>query len=514
MSYLEELIARAQKGDMWDSTKYRPPQRSEKNSVETDSFDKMAWAWITDTVPALGNQVDDLGSDFETSPWAYEDLFNLLNRPDPRATSEDKLVEEFRAQAMMMAMIGESDEIGHLRHATMLDEYSTALAMLTMKEKMRKAFENLQEAMDAQQAASAALQKALQDAVNAMASGEGQGEAAEALAQALANAASAQEGAETDAKASASSIQQAADTAADKIEAEQTLMQAYGVGPGELQKMDFEERRTLAERLDGNRISALAKIIGAQRISADAERRRSLRRAPTRTADMRLGKDVDKLIPSERAKMAIPELEEDFWIRFHKRRLRLKRWNSPPQLDRGPVILICDESYSMTSQLDSQGTREAWSKAIALALCDQARRGKRDFIYIGFASAGEMWISEFPGGKTPLDKVIEFTEHFFGGGTHYERPLNTAMNIVLEYARSGRPKPDLVLLTDDECRVTPEFVESFAKGREEAQVRCYGIRLGGTSREESTMQSLTDRCMDVNQLNASPEGMTELFRSM
>lgn len=512
--YLEELLARAERGDdFWDAP-YAPPPKTEKNSVAADSFDKMSWEYITDTIPVLGKQVEDLAEDFETSPPAYEDLFHLMHKADPRATPEDLLIPEYKPQALMMGMIGASDELGHLRHETVLDEYNTAYAMLTMRDKMRKAFEDLQDAIDEAKAADEALQQAVAAAQEALASGEGVEEAAEGLAQALAARAEAQGNAEEQAAEGASSVQGAADMAAKQIAEERAMMQGWGYGPGQLQRMPFEERRKLSERLRNSRMAKFAKMIGAQRLSNDAESRRSIKKAPTRTSSMRLGRDLTKLTPDEAQRLAIPEMEEDFWLRFAKRRLRLKDWNDPPKLDRGPMIVIGDESYSMTTRLDAEGnTREMWAKAVALSLCDQARRGKRDFFYIGFASAGEVWVIDFPGGNAPIEKVTEFTEHFFGGGTHYERPLSVAMQICVDYAKARKPKPDIVFITDDECRVGEEFVEQWKQAREDHDISCYGIQIGGSG-DYHTMQSLTDRQLSISKLNATPEGVTELFRSL
>lgn len=510
---LERLIRKAKNGDLWDNPA-RPPERTEKNSVQPDSFDRMTWEWMKDMIPALAKQVDDLGEDFETSPWAYEDLFYLFYKTDPEATPEDVLVTEFKPQALMMGMIGESDELRHLRHETQLDDYNTAFAMLTMRDRMRKAFEDLQEAIDASDAANAALAQALQDAQEALDSGEGVAEATEALEAALAARAQAQGDAEDSAGEAASGVRDAAHRAAEAIEKERSLVSGWGTGPGQLQRMSFEERRALAEQLNASRLARFSKMLGAQRLSADAERRRSLRHAPTRTSDMRLGNDLSMLLPDEQAKMAIPEFEEDFWLRLAKRRLRLKKWNEPPAMDRGPIIAVVDESYSMSDPIDANGnTAEMWSKAVSLGLCDSARRGKRDFIYVGFASAGEQWESRFPGGATPIDKVIEFSEHFFAGGTHYEQPLRRAMNICLEYAAARKPKPDIVFITDDECRVPESFVAEWRTVRETADVRCYGIQVGGSGNYR-TMQQLTDRQMSITRLNANPDGITELFRTM
>jgi uncharacterized protein with von Willebrand factor type A (vWA) domain len=168
----------------------------------------------------------------------------------------------------------------------------------------------------------------------------------------------------------------------------------------------------------------------------------------------------------------------------------------------------------MGSTVDAKGnTREMWSKAITLALADQARRGKRDFHYIGFSSSGQQWQMDFPGGETPLDKVRTFVEHFFNGGTEYTRPLTMAMDVCQAAADEGRRMPDIVFITDDDCSVPMTFVEKFREARDRLGITSYGIQIGGSSLR-ANMPLLCDKTIDLSQVNSDPEGMTELFRTI
>ncbi len=178
------------------------------------------------------------------------------------------------------------------------------------------------------------------------------------------------------------------------------------------------------------------------------------------------------------------------------------------------MIVVCDESYSMSVNADSEGnTREAWSKALALALADQARRSDRDFAYIGFSNADQQWQLDFPGGKTPIEKVLDLAEHFFAGGTHYERPLTMALDLVEKHLAEGRDRPDIVFITDDECRVSTDFVATFADARSRADARVYGIQIGSASMADA-LRSLCDRVIPVANLVSLPHrALTEAERT-
>lgn len=291
-------------------------------------------------------------------------------------------------------------------------------------------------------------------------------------------------------------------------------MNTWGVGEGELKQMDFAERRALVEKLNASRLSKLAKLIGSFRQFADAERRRKVRHAPEERFDVTMGNDLTKLIPSEINALAIPELEDSFWVRYAQRGLLQWSEDGSERAGQGPIIVVCDESSSMDQELDAKkNTREAWSKAVSLALADQAQRAGRDFNYIGFGGAGQIWERTFQGGRLSLDDLIEFTEHFFSGGTEYTGPLTRAMEIVDDYAKRGQARPDIVLITDDECKVPDEFTAMFLAAKLRTDARCYGIQVGGDA-GFGTLKILADHTLSITRLTASPEGVQDLFRTI
>jgi uncharacterized protein with von Willebrand factor type A (vWA) domain len=307
---------------------------------------------------------------------------------------------------------------------------------------------------------------------------------------------------------------QAAKQAKDDLDEDAQRCSAYGLQPGELKRMPWNERRALTRRLDNDKLTKLAKLIGAFRRYGDAERRKKVKHAPSVVSDVELGADIHRLIPDEMIRLAVPELEDLFWLSYAQKALMQWEEHGPENLGQGPILVVCDESGSMGADVDGKGnTREMWSKAISMALCDQAKRGKRDFIYLGFSSAGHMWEKHFPGGHAPLDDVIDFVTHFYGGGTNYEGPLTRAGEIVTEYARGGRAKPDVVFVTDDDCRVSDAFIRRWQETKADLDLTCYGIQIGVT-RTSNAMHKLCDKTVLLTKLNSNPEGMQELFRTI
>ena len=152
-----------------------------------------------------------------------------------------------------------------------------------------------------------------------------------------------------------------------------------------------------------------------------------------------------------------------------------------------------------------------------LALYDQARREKRDFHYIGFSSANQVWHTQFPqgGGKASLPAVVTMTEHFWGGGTNYERPLTKAVEIVEDYGTRDLPKPDVVFITDDDYGSLDEgFMRRWNAAKADLQMRCFGVGLHIRGRA-GALASVSDNVRLLASLaNGGPDAVADIFRTI
>lgn len=525
--YIERLMGRARNGDFWENlpeTNTPAPEPTETRAVRRDMFDKSSWSQITDQVHALGEQVARAEEKHPTAGGAYEDLFNLLNQGDPRFHDVSAMEATYVPQHLMEQQMFAADDFQWVRNETKYDEYTTALAMLSMERQMDSALDDVEEAQEAIEAAMDALDEAMEAAQQFVdgqggtpVAGEGgdtEQEVIDRLENALKGMADAKDQGEGAAEEAAAQMRNGATKAKEAIEEERENASAYGIEPSQLKRMDFAERQRLTKRINRNRLAKFAKMIGALRMSADADRRRKVTGAPADIYSVELGNDLTRVTASEINDLANPDTEDLFWLRFAKAEMLQWKVRGPERAGQGPIIVVCDESGSMGAPLDNDGnTREAWSKAVSLALVDQAKRGGRDFIYIGFASRGEVWETRFVKGTYDHNQIIDFAEHFFSGGTSYEGPLTRAMEIIGEYERSRKAKPDVVFITDAECQVGEAFVAKFREVRERADVRCYGIQIGGSG-HYTAMEQLVDRLININALNANYDAVAELFRTI
>lgn len=541
MSFLDDLIGKGK--ELLGKVHVRKPMVSDlTEGIKHDRFDAMDWRMLRKDVPVIDKGIREIAQKFDYAEDFYEDFYNILHQGDPTLRDKNTVDERYHPNVDMDESFLDMPEIKSLRVSTMHDQYATALAMVSMQQTIRDAYEKSQDARDkAEQATKEreALQqllnelaKAVQDAENTDPEDEeATQDAADAL-DAAAEAVQAQSGVTAAAESAAGhasdssthraemTVRSAARKADQEIQDEKALFNAFGVEDGELKKMDFAERARLAEALKNNRLAKFAKLIGQFRNIESGEVRRRIIHAPDEVVGVELGDDLTRMTSGEMTNLAEPELEADFWRRWADKELIQYRLEGKEKMGRGPIIVVCDESGSMGGSsyggMDfDQATPEAWSKAISLALCDRARRDGRDFHYIGFSSTGQQWHLEFPGGKAPIDKVIQFTEHFFGGGTSYEQPLRMAMDLVTRYDDDDKPKPDVVFITDDVFRgLSDEFFEDWDTCKRKTSMRCFGILIGH-DHTDSLLTKVSDNVRSITDLSMTdPDKTRDIFRTI
>ncbi|PAK22292.1 hypothetical protein CJD44_36340, partial [Streptomyces sp. alain-838] len=296
---------------------------------------------------------------------------------------------------------------------------------------------------------------------------------------------------------------------------ETALMRAWGVGPGELERMPFEQRARLAERLRTGRLAQWAELIGRFRQMADGERARRVENATGELIGVTLGDDLSRVIPSELASLGVPELRAVFAARYAAGELMLYDSQGEQATGRGAVIACVDTSHSMYEAGPGGITREAWAKACALALLDQARHAGRDFVGILFAAADKLRVFRFPADRPAgVTEVLDFAESFLGGGTSYQRPLTAAAEILEEeFNDSARARGDIVMLTDDDCGVTEEWMRGWKDAKHRLGFRVFGIAVGAprVAGEDSVLDALCDNLRAVEDLT-DVHAAADLFR--
>lgn len=202
--------------------------------------------------------------------------------------------------------------------------------------------------------------------------------------------------------------------------------------------------------------------------------------------DITYGNDISNCLSSELALLGTPETEILFFKRYYEKHLQQYRRREPSVKGDGDIIVLADESSS---------TREIapWVKAFALALMDIALHGNKKFALVHFASSRNVKTDVFESGKYTTDDVLAAAEHFFGGGTDFETPLNEALRLLT----NGFESADVVIITDGECGVSDEFAKRFTEEKLKNRLTVTGILL---STDDDCGKSLLPFCDKIYRL--------------
>ncbi|MCX5596966.1 hypothetical protein OOK29_02325 [Streptomyces phaeochromogenes] len=541
---LDELARRAGK---WLSLSAAPPERH-TTAVIADRFDRITWRDTYEQSAALRELAEELNERHEHTRHHTTDLltdvFLAAYKVNPRLRERPEMDPSRLVNHQVVTSLVESPAFAELRRETAGDPYAAAMAVLAQATALRRMLEATRGAQDkAEQAkqsqrnaerAATAVTEALQQAAEKTAEPDRADEdgavpppaATDAVQQTIEAAEVSEAAAQRAAQAAAQALAAAApgiriaarnavSKAAEGARAEAALMRAWGVGPGELERMPFGQRARLAERLRTSRLAEWAELIGRFRQMADGERARKVENATGELVGVTLGNDLSRVIPSELANLGLPALRAVFAARYAAGELMLYDSQGEQTTGRGAIIACVDTSHSMYEAGPGGITREAWAKACALALLDQARHARRDFVGILFSAADKLKVFRFPADR-PADvaHVLDFAETFLGGGTSYQRPLSAAGGLLEEeFNDAARMRGDIVMLTDDDCGVTEEWMRGWNDAKHRLGFRVFGVAIGAprVAETDSVLDALCDNLRAIEDLT-DVHAAADLFR--
>ncbi len=498
------------------------PPAAHTAAIAADRFDQMTWRDTFAQAAGLRELAGDLGERHGYAADLLADVFLAACKAAPELRDRADMDPSRLVNHQIVASTLGSPEFTELRRETVGDPYAAAMAVIAQGPALRRMLERAEQAQQAAQQAAGARQAAAgqaqavadmleQAATQAGDDGTVAAGAAQALQDAMDQAAAAQQAAETAATAAERELaaatpgiraaaRAAAVKSAEQAREEAALMAAWGLGPGELQRMSFEQRARLAARLRSGRLGQWAELIGRFRHMAAGERARKTEHAPGELAGITLGDDLARLIPSELASLGVPATRAAFAARYAEQRLYVYETRGEQHTGQGAVIACVDCSGSMSAAAAGGASGEAWAKACALALLDQARAARRDFAGILFSSPGELKVFRFPAGRAAaIGDVLDFAEFTFNGGTDFQTPLDAAADLLeAEYNADGRQKGDIVLITDGECGVTEEWMRAWNDRKHRLGHRVFGVAVGTTP--GPVLEALSDNLRTITGL--------------
>jgi len=270
-------------------------------------------------------------------------------------------------------------------------------------------------------------------------------------------------------------------------------------------RLSAGERLELGRQLARNpKLGQLARLVGRFKQDARALRRKTLDRGVAEAYDIERGAELGRLIPAELLALHHPGLSADFRRRLLEGTVLQYRLREEEQKGKGPMVVCIDVSSSM------QGDKELWAKAVSLTLMDIARRQRRLFRAVLFSSGPETLriidLNDKRRYKPELSKVLEMAEYFPGGGTDFQTPIDAAV-ALLEDKKLKRG--DIVVITDGECQVTSEWLAALRERKEALKFTIFAVLVDVGSSELSTLAQFSDHVSSVKKLTV--EASREIF---
>ncbi|MEU4235364.1 VWA domain-containing protein [Nonomuraea sp. NPDC026600] len=548
----------------WLNRPAGPPPAGRRVVDSTDRADLAALDQIMADCTALATLEDTLADQYGAAG-LVEDLWLAAYSRDPQLADAHQVAPgQSAGRAIAAAMLG-TPEHQELRRATVGDPYAAAMSVLAQGRALRQMLGSLDaqgrprvahqahqaadRAADAVQQAYAAAAGAVEDtreddpAVLAGgaggADGAGVGDLGDAdvphplvaaVQRAIADAQAA-DAAAAGADAAVADQQESGDMAVAMVRAaarkavaeaeaelssEAAAMNAWGVGEGERQRLGADERMALARRLRGGKLARFAELIGRFRQMSTAQRSRRVEHARSEYIGVTLGDDLGSLVPGELVGLALPALRAQFAVRYAERQLMVYEQRGDDHEAQGAIIACIDCSYSMYYPDEHGITGEAYAKAMALALLDQARDATppRDFAAILFSDTAEPAI-RFPADKpVSLEDKITMAELFPGGGTAFQPPLDAAVKLLdAEYNTAGKQKADIVFITDGAAEMDDAWLATWRQAKKRLAFRCFGISIGEWAEPERALEEICDDVRRIEDLTDT-HATADLFRAI
>lgn len=498
-----------------DNVGLSEPEPRHTDAVVSSAYDRLMYSSLQEQTQRLNRMADDLGEDMPFADDLVRDTWTHLFSNEPKVRDASQMEDTHLENHVAQRALEQSAEVRDLRKFTVEDSYNAALGALSTADAVKSAIlqhrERIEDAKnerdEAQQQCDGSMPGNGVDGLDDLSDEELQS----LIEQMLAAQAAQQkldQALEQAAKDASSGAGAAAAETAEQAEGDGNLAGGWCYEPGDLRRMEFEQRWNLMQQLNRSKLAKYKLLIGRHLRMAEAMRAKKVIDAPHHATGTTFGDDVAQMVSTEFMAMQDDNLQDDFYARWASQELLLAEYEGEEEIGHGAVVYAADGSGSMA------GEPEAWSKALGLALLHQSRKSKRDFVGILFSSYSEIRVWRFPHDK-PIDQVAlgEFVEWFFNGGTDFERPLTTATNIIeADYNDAGKARADMVFVTDGQARVSQAFLERLEQIKETVGFRIWGIQVGGYGNSNS-LEPFCDNVRTIRDFVDATE-VDDIFRNI
>jgi uncharacterized protein with von Willebrand factor type A (vWA) domain len=281
-------------------------------------------------------------------------------------------------------------------------------------------------------------------------------------------------------------------------------------GAGGRNSLSTKEKLVIAQQVGHSpKLQQIAAVCGRFTRIALQQHKTRVKHPPDEITSITAGSETERLLPSEIALLADPDLEDLFYLRFAERALMQYDLVGHEPEGQGPIIIAIDESGSMTTDYGGM-TGEVWSKTVMLALLSIARLQKRDMAVIHFSGPDDLRLDLFPKGEATPAEVIACASFFFNGGTVFEPWMEKALELV---DGSQFEKADVICVSDGISDVSPEAQAEWTRRRTERGMRAYGVLIG-SNQGEALLDEISDAVFHLDDLRGDLPALEVIFSAV
>lgn len=298
---------------------------------------------------------------------------------------------------------------------------------------------------------------------------------------------------------------EAAKEAQEEVEEVQEACDGLGIG-GEARNGTVDPKKVaeLFHRVKSNNLIKRAmNLAGRYRMAARAKQQTKMLHGYDDIVGIAMKDEIGQLLTEEQMMLVDPDFELDTMRRLMEKETLGNDYRSTEKLGKGPIVIILDESGSMT-----MNDRIANGKAFALSMAYIARWQKRWICLVGYSDAGCGNYLAMPPDKWNEDKLLDWIGHFYQGGTDPDEPF---IDLPKKWDLLGCPKgkTDMILFTDGLMRVN-HVKDSYLAWKQKEKVKLITMILG--TRFAGDLQSVSDEVffLDDN-IALGKEGIERCF---
>lgn len=479
-----------------DLTNFTP--LAHRQAQQYHRLDEIMYGRVADAAPVLPESIGRISRSLGTGKseaMTYSfDTFAATFKPTPVLSGMGSpLAKEVSDRVM------KHERFPELRASTVGDEVAAALATVSLTTAVAEILpQELKKKAEEER-------KARDKATDAETYAEELAEDTEATAQEVADARDAAKRARTAAQQAAAvlaeeirdaggkiatAVSKAMGAAIEDASAAKSGGNAFGVGSFDpTGSMDITARLQLAKMVQksGPAFRELLKIIG--RVMQDRAEK-SFRKFAAEAGDVAevgQGSDVDRLLDEELAALADKD-DVLALARFADDSMTQVEVEARETAVKGDVIILLDESGSMSCATTSPNvTREAEAKGITIGIAHAMLKERRSVKVLFFQDTVTKVIDISPADVTARKngmpvataKLAEIASRGLGGGTAFDAPLTTAMDLLTEGKMKGA---DVMMITDGFSTVSPAVSARVEQARKTHGVTFYAMAVGKESR--------------------------------